>query len=119
MSHDLDFAFAVLSQIRNAEELGHLFEDWLTFREQEELMLRLNIARRLFLGQTYETIETETGASSTTISRVRRALYRGAGGYRTVFERLAAQGAMPAPRDDAENLPGAGGGRTAPTSPPR
>jgi TrpR-related protein YerC/YecD len=110
VSGDLEFAFAVLSQVRNTEELGRLLEDWLTFREQEELMLRLNIARRLFLGQTYETIETETGASSTTISRVRRALYRGAEGYRTVFERLAAAGRLgpPAGEDPAvAETPGA------------
>ncbi|EQD31485.1 TrpR like protein, YerC/YecD, partial [mine drainage metagenome] len=58
----------------------------------EELRLRMDIARRLHQGQTYEAIQAGTGASSTTISRVRRALFRGAGGYRAVLDRLLPKG---------------------------
>jgi TrpR-related protein YerC/YecD len=84
----LDFLFQALSTIHTADELGRFLEDWMTPRELEELTLRLNIARRLRAGQTYEIIQADTGASSTTISRVRRCLTRGAGGYRLVFDRL-------------------------------
>jgi TrpR-related protein YerC/YecD len=84
----LDFMFAALSTIHTSDELGRFLEDWLTPRELEELTLRLDIARRLNAGQTYEIIQADTGASSTTISRVRRCLVRGAGGYRLVFNRL-------------------------------
>lgn len=86
--NDLDFLFTALATIHTPEELGRFLEDWLTPRELEDLTLRLDIARRLRAGQTYEIIQTDTGASSTTISRVRRCLVRGAGGYRLVFDRL-------------------------------
>ena len=90
MADDLDLLYRALSTVQNSMELGQLLEDWLTPHEQDELVLRLDIARRLDRGQTYEVIQAETGASSTTVSRVRRCLYRGAGGYRLVLDRMAA-----------------------------
>ena len=88
MAADIRFLFEVLSQVESPTELAQLLDDWLTPRELEELELRIDIARRLYLGQTYESIQQETGASSTTISRVRRCLLHGAGGYRTVLGRV-------------------------------
>ncbi|MDA8199901.1 MAG: YerC/YecD family TrpR-related protein [Thermaerobacter sp.] len=88
MADDLALLFAALSAVQSPEELGQLLEDWLTPHEQEELVLRLDIARRLNRGQTYEVIQAETKASSTTVSRVRRCLTRGAGGYRLVLDRM-------------------------------
>jgi TrpR-related protein YerC/YecD len=90
MDDTMRFVYQALSQIRNPDELARLFDDWLTPREIDELKSRLDIAYRLYRGQTYEVIQQETGASSTTISRVRRCIYHGAGGYRLVFERLEA-----------------------------
>ena len=90
MADKLDLLYQALSMVQNPDELGQLLEDWLTPHEQDELVLRLDIARRLDRGQTYEAIQAETGASSTTVSRVRRCLYRGAGGYRLVLDRMAA-----------------------------
>ncbi|MDA8346821.1 MAG: YerC/YecD family TrpR-related protein [Thermaerobacter sp.] len=88
MDHETEFLLEALTAIASSEEAHHLLEDLLTPREIEELSLRMDIARRLHQGQTYEVIQQETGASSTTISRVRRALMRGAGGYRAVLGRL-------------------------------
>jgi TrpR-related protein YerC/YecD len=88
MPEDMGFVFRALSTVGTPEELAQLFEDWLTPHEQEELVQRLDIARRLAAGETYEAIQAETGASSTTVSRVRRCFMRGAGGYRLVFSRL-------------------------------
>lgn len=88
MADAREFLFAALRTIQTPEELGRLLEDWLTPHELEELTLRLDIARRLNAGETYEVIQQQTGASSTTVSRVRRCLTRGAGGYRLVFDRL-------------------------------
>ena len=39
-------------------------------------------------GNTYQQIEQETGASTATISRIKRYLNYGAGGYKLVLERL-------------------------------
>ncbi len=90
MADSLGLLYTALSTVQSPVELGQLLEDWLTPHEQDELVLRLDIARRLDRGQTYEAIQVETGASSTTVSRVRRCLYRGAGGYRLVLDRMAA-----------------------------
>lgn len=88
MAEDISFLFEVVSSVTSQEEMAQLLEDWLTPHELEELVLRLDIVRRLHQGQTYEVIQHETGASSTTISRVRRCLFHGAGGYRSVMDRL-------------------------------
>lgn len=88
MPDDIQLVFAALSTVSTPEELAQLLDDWLTPHEREELVQRLDIARRLAAGETYEAIQAETGASSTTVSRVRRCFVRGSGGYRLVFERL-------------------------------
>ncbi len=88
VNHETELLYAALGTVRTAGEWERLLEDWLTPRELEELTLRLDIARRLYQGQTYETIQQETGASSTTISRVRRCVFHGAGGYQLVLQRL-------------------------------
>lgn len=93
MSDQTEFLLRAVTSVASIEEAANLLEDLLTPREIEEFRLRLDIARRLYGGQTYEVIQAETGASSTTISRVRRALYRGAGGYRAILERLLPGGA--------------------------
>lgn len=93
MSDEKEFLLRAVTAIASLEEAANLLEDLLTPREIEEFRLRMDIARRLYQGQTYEAIQAETGASSTTISRVRRALLRGAGGYRAILERLLPEGA--------------------------
>ena len=57
-------------------------------------MMRINLsslpsktARMLSEGANYQEINKETGCSTATISRVRRSLEYGAGGYKTVLSR--------------------------------
>jgi TrpR-related protein YerC/YecD len=87
-----------LLTLRTVEECYRFLEDLCTIAEVKALAARLEVARLLAQGRTYEEIERRTGASSATISRVRRFLYYGADGYRTVLARL-------------ENAPPAAGGR--------
>ena len=47
---------------------------------------RLQVAKRLLDGQTYETIRSEVGVSSATITRISTELQFGAGGYRSVID---------------------------------
>ena len=54
----------------------------------QDLGQRLEVARLLRRQMTYSDIAQQTGASTATISRVNRCLVYGAGGYRTVLERL-------------------------------
>ena len=78
---------AVLS-LRTPEECYRFFEDVCTIGEVRAIASRLEVARLLAAGLTYEAIARRTGASSATISRVRRFLEYGADGYRVVLERL-------------------------------
>ena len=78
---------AVLS-LRNVEECYAFFEDICTISEFKAFSQRLEVARMLDENHTYEDIVTRTGASTATISRVKRCLNYGADGYKTVLERM-------------------------------
>ncbi|MBQ8699448.1 MAG: helix-turn-helix domain-containing protein [Schwartzia sp.] len=74
--------------LRNTEECYQFFEDICTISELKALAQRLEVARMLEAGHTYEDIVARTGASTATISRVKRCLNYGADGYKIVLERL-------------------------------
>jgi TrpR-related protein YerC/YecD len=77
-----------LLSLRSVDECYRLLEDLCTIHEVKTLAARLEVARLLQAGKTYEEIARRTGASSATISRVRRFLEYGADGYRIVLRRL-------------------------------
>ncbi|EQD50084.1 TrpR like protein [mine drainage metagenome] len=85
---DPDRLYLALLSLRTSEECQAFLDDILTPGEFEDVVQRLEVAHVLSEGGTYESAAERTGASATTISRVRRALFRGAGGYRTVLERI-------------------------------
>ena len=62
-----------------------------TVNEIQSLSQRLEVARMLKEGKTYHIIETETGASTATISRVKRCLNYGNDAYEMVLERIKEQ----------------------------
>ena len=71
------------------EEEGYRFlEDVCTFKEIYAIAQRLEVARDLAEGASYQKTMEKTGASSATIGRVKRCLDYGEGGYRLVFSRL-------------------------------
>lgn len=78
---------AVLS-LQNVDECYQFFEDICTVSELKALSQRLEVARMLRAGHTYEEVVERTGASTATISRVKRCLNYGADGYDTVLKRL-------------------------------
>jgi TrpR-related protein YerC/YecD len=78
---------AVLA-LRTPDECYRFFQDLCTIGELRALAARLEVARLLAAGLTYDEIARRTGASSATISRVRRFLEYGADGYRTILARL-------------------------------
>jgi len=78
---------AVLS-LQTEEECYRFFEDISTISELKSWAQRLEVAKMLKEGATYEKIAEETGASTATISRVKRCLFYGADGYQLVLERL-------------------------------
>ena len=78
----------VLLSLKTEDEARSLLSDLCTIREMQDLGQRVEVARLLRRQMTYSDIAQQTGASTATISRVNRCLVYGAGGYRTVLERL-------------------------------
>lgn len=74
--------------LKNSEECYQFFEDICTISEIKALAQRLEVARMLKGGHTYDDIVERTGASTATISRVKRCLNYGADGYKVILERL-------------------------------
>jgi TrpR-related protein YerC/YecD len=85
---DTDALFRAVLELRTAEECYRFFEDLCTIGELKALAQRFAVARMLAEGRTYEQIAGRTGASSATVSRVRRFLTYGADGYALVLDRL-------------------------------
>ena len=84
-----DELFSGILELQTVEECCAFFEDICTVNELKALSQRLQVAKMLRAGDSYETIVEETGASTATISRVKRCLVYGADGYTLVLDRLA------------------------------
>jgi len=84
----LDQLFDAILALKTREECYQFFDDIATMNEIQSLSQRLQVAKMLSDGKTYNAIEQETKASTATISRVRRCLDYGSGGYEIVLERL-------------------------------
>ena len=74
--------------IENEEECKAFLEDIMTTKEILDISQRVVVAKMLSEQSVYNKIAEETGASTATISRVNRSYQYGAGGYRTVLERI-------------------------------
>lgn len=75
-------------QLKSLDEAAAFFADIGTVAELKSLAQRLQVAKLLQAGATYSQIEEQTGASTATISRVKRFLQYGAGGYELILSRL-------------------------------
>jgi TrpR-related protein YerC/YecD len=84
----IDQLFEAILTLKDVEECYVFFDDLCTVNEIESLSQRLEVARMLGKGHTYNQIESETGASTATISRVKRCLNYGNDGYKMSLERL-------------------------------
>lgn len=78
--------------IKNEEECRALLEDLCTIKELQDISQRLSVAQMLDAGKNYQEISKATGASTATISRVKKCLVYGSGGYRTALERAKSKG---------------------------
>ncbi|NHC40314.1 YerC/YecD family TrpR-related protein [Neobacillus sp. OS1-33] len=88
---ELDQLFQAVLSLKDLEECYRFFDDLCTINEIQSLAQRLDVARMLRDGNTYHKIETETGASTATISRVKRCLNYGNDTYEMVLERLKSE----------------------------
>lgn len=79
-------AFSLLGS--DESDIKAFLTDLLTPREICDLAQRLQVARCLDEGEPYVQVQARTGASSTTVSRVSKALNGEHGGYRRLLIRL-------------------------------
>ena len=87
-----DQLFKAIMLLENEEECYQFFEDICTIGEIKALAQRLEVARMLQTGFIYDDIVAKTGASTATISRVKRCLLYGADGYKIVLSRFGDAG---------------------------
>ena len=83
-----DRLFAVIAALKTAEECAAFSDDLCTIKEIRDMSQRLDTAILLDEGCSYQKIADTVGISTATISRVNRCLSYGAGGYRTVIDRM-------------------------------
>ena len=83
-----DLYRAILT-LETVEECEAFFKDLCTIPELKALSQRFAVAEMLNKNMVYNKIVEATGASTATISRVKRSLdYDNAGGYNLVFDRM-------------------------------
>jgi TrpR-related protein YerC/YecD len=87
-SNELKALYRAVASLSDEEECESFFDDLCTVTELHALAQRLEVAKRLRSGQSFNLISSETGASTATISRVSRALSKGAGGYDSVLKKI-------------------------------
>lgn len=84
----IDQLFDAILSLKSREECYLFFDDLCTVNELKSLSQRLDVARMLQEGKTYNQIEETTGASTATISRVKRCLHYGNDAYQMVLDRI-------------------------------
>ena len=82
-----DALFRSILTLKSIEECYCYFEDLCTNKEVRDFGQRLEIAKELDEGRSYQQVAEATGVSSATIGRVKRCLDYGPGGYRMVLDR--------------------------------
>lgn len=85
---ELDQLFRAILSLQTVEECYDFFEDACTIKELQEISQRFDVAKQLWQGKSYNTINQQTGASTATICRVKKCLIYGQSGYRLVLDRM-------------------------------
>lgn len=87
--HLHDQLFRAILELKSVDECYEFFEDICTIQEMKAISARIEVARMLKAGDIYEDIVQKTGASTATISRIKRCLVYGSGGYEKILSRMA------------------------------
>lgn len=80
--------YSALLKLKTPEECYAFFADLCTVSEQMAMEQRFEVATLLDQGSIYNEVLEKTGVSSATVSRVKRSLNYGSGGYRMVLDRM-------------------------------
>ena len=79
MSKSVSALYELIASLSTANECKELFEDLCTYKEIDAMAQRLEAAKLLLVGETYEKIIEKTGISSATLSRVSKCVKYGKG----------------------------------------
>ena len=87
---NLNYLFKAITTLETADECRRFFEDLCTSSELKAMSQRLVVAKMLTEKKVYTEIVKETGASTATISRVKRALFdNDTYGYTLALDKMA------------------------------
>ena len=87
-SVETDHLFEAILALKTEEECYQFFDDLCTIGELIAMTQRFQVAEELYEGSTFSNISSKISVSSTTITRVNKCLNYGAGGYKTLLDRL-------------------------------
>ena len=84
--------YQAILNLTTEDDCASFFEDICTIKEVQDIAQRLEVACMLHQGKNYQEISALTGASTATISRVKKCLVYGSGGYRKAVADIEQQG---------------------------
>ena len=84
----IDALFDAILSLETREECYDFFEDLCTVKEISDMAQRLEAAKLLLDGSTYEQIVKTVEISTATISRINRCIQYGTDGYRQTIEKV-------------------------------
>lgn len=88
MDHNTELLVKAFLSLENEDEANRFLDDLCTIAEIKAISQRIHVAQLLDKDTTYSIIARETGASTATISRVKRCLNYGANGYRAMLDKM-------------------------------
>lgn len=86
-TNDYSELWEQILKLETKEECEAFFDDLCTINEKDAMLQRIKSAKLLLNGASYTTVQSETGISSATLSRVSRCLQYGPGGYKMVINK--------------------------------
>ncbi|MGH3022653.1 MAG: YerC/YecD family TrpR-related protein [Gaiellaceae bacterium] len=81
--------FETILSLEDPDEVEHFLRDLCTLSELQAMAHRWEVAKLVEQGLPYQEISKQTGASTTTVTRVAHWLRYGEGGYRLALARRA------------------------------
>lgn len=82
-----DALFDAILCLETREDCYRFFEDLCTVKEVSDMAQRLEAAKMLLDGNTYEQIVKTVEISTATISRINRCIQYGPGGYQDIIKK--------------------------------
>ncbi len=79
--------YAQLIKLETEEECAKFFGDLCTIKELESMAQRLQAAKMILDGKTYQEITAQTDISSATLARVSKCVRYGDGGYESIIKK--------------------------------